>query len=133
MPLDVMKFFKKITPILRALFWIWLCSILILMIIPTSGVSLNDFPGRDKLLHLGVFGLLGFLYTFTRVNSVGLFHIGRRNWSTYLLIFFSLAVEFVQLILIYRTFELLDIFMNGLGLVCGIILGKALLSRTVSR
>lgn len=100
---------------------------------PTSGISINNFPGEDKLLHLGVFGLLGFLYTFTRVNSVGLFHIGRRNWSTYLLIFFSLALEFVQLILIYRTFELLDIFMNGLGLVCGILLGKALLSRTVSR
>lgn len=128
-----MNFSRNIYVTFRVLFWGWLLTISLLMIIPTSGVSLNYFSGQDKLIHFGVFGLLGFFYTFTRVNSVGLFHIGRRNWSTYLLIFFSLALEFVQLILIYRTFELLDVFMNGLGLVCGIILGKALISRTVSR
>lgn len=124
-----MKFFKKIIPILRALFWIWLCSILILMIIPTSGVSLNDFPGRDKLLHFGVFGLLGFLFTSTQVKPVELFHFNLKNRKIYLLLLFSLSTEFIQLMVTYRTFELFDILMNGLGLVSGLFVGNTILRR----
>lgn len=124
-----MKFNKHIRFILPALFWIWLCSILILMIIPTSGVSLNDFPGRDKLLHFGVFGLLGFLFTTTVVNPNESDYFNLKNWKIYLLLLFSLSIEFVQLLLTYRTFEFFDILMNGLGLVSGLFIGNTILRR----
>jgi glycopeptide antibiotics resistance protein len=99
------------------------------MIIPTSGVSLNDFPGRDKLLHFGVFGLLGFLFTTTVVNPNESDYFNLKNWKIYLLLLFSLSIEFVQLLLTYRTFEFFDILMNGLGLVSGLFIGNTILRR----
>lgn len=126
-----MKILKNNKRIFQFLFWLWLCSILILMTIPTSGIKFNDISGIDKLEHFGVFGLLGFLFIVGQPLSDDFNRIKLKNWKLYILIIFSIFIEFVQLALPYRYFEVLDILMNGSGLVSGIVVGRLFLLRFI--
>lgn len=124
-----MNFSRNIYVTFRVLFWGWLLTISLLMIIPTSGVSLNYFSGQDKLIHFGVFGLLGFLYSGINFKLPQLIDISFKNKSLYFLLLFSLLTEFAQLLLTYRTFEFLDLIMNSSGLLTGVFVGNAILRR----
>ena len=124
-----MMLLKKLRPLLPSFFWLWLLFILILMIIPANGISLYDFPGRDKLIHFCLFAVLGFFFVFTKQSSKGIFRIKKRNWGTYLLILFSLSVEVIHTQLSYRSFELFDSLSNGLGTIAGIIIGQIIFVR----
>jgi hypothetical protein len=120
---------KKIQPFFYSLFWLWLFFILLLMIIPTNGVSLYDFPGRDKLIHFGLFAILGFFFIVPRYKNGAPFRISKDNRGTYILIFFSASIEFLHSLLTYRSFELLDSLANGFGLISGIVIGRLFMLR----
>jgi hypothetical protein len=124
-----MKPLKIPQTILRSLFWLWLFFILILMIIPANGVSLYDFPGRDKLIHFGLFAILGFFYIVPRFKNGAPFRISKDNWDTYILLFFSVSIEFLHSLITYRSFELMDSLANGFGLISGIIIGRLFMLR----
>ena len=50
----------------------------------------------------------------------------KKNPGFYLLVLFSLSIEFLHLYIDYRSFELLDILTNGLSLLFGIFGIKAI-------
>ena len=120
---------KKNLYFLRIFFRIWLFLIFILMVIPTGGNSHLDFSGRDKVIHFCLFALLGFFFVATRANLNGLFRLDIKNRSAILLLLFTFSIEFVQLLLPYRSFELLDILMNVLGLLSGALVGRVFMLR----
>lgn len=121
-----MQLLKKLFPFSTYLFWFWLLFILILMVIPANGISLYDFPGRDKLVHFLLFAFLGFFFVFNKKASGGLFSLKPKNWSTYLLILFSFSLELFHTQLSYRSFELLDSMANATGLILGVIFGQVI-------
>ncbi|MCD6092151.1 MAG: VanZ family protein [Bacteroidales bacterium] len=121
--------YDKVRPFLPYLFWLWLISILILMVIPTGGGVHLNFPGRDKVIHFGLFSILGFFYIAPRYKNKTPFRISKENRNTFILLLFVISVEFVQLRLPYRSFELLDILANVLGILSGIIIGRRFLLR----
>ncbi|MBN1650635.1 MAG: VanZ family protein [Bacteroidales bacterium] len=123
--------YAKIRPFLPYLFWIWLCTILILMLIPTDGVSAFSFPGRDKIIHFGLFFILGFFYLLPRYKISAPFRLSKANRNTFLLLIFSIAVEFLQLKLAYRSFEILDILSNLFGVSSGILFAKQYLPKII--
>ena len=76
---------------------------------------------NDLLLHF-----VGYLVLF---NS-GLFAFGRQTSKTgmFILLFaYSLLIELVQFILPYRTFSLMDLLANALGLCAGLCIGTLLI------
>lgn len=123
--------YHKIRPFLPFLFWLWLIAIIILMIIPTGGGSNLNFPGRDKVIHFGLFFVLGFFYVAPRYKKPSPFRISKKNTNTFVLLFFAIAVEFLQLNLPYRSFEILDILTNVIGVSSGILIGQYFLPRII--
>lgn len=123
--------YAKIRPFLPYLFWLWISTIIILMVIPTDGGSALSFPGRDKVIHFGLFFFLGFFYTAPRYKLRAPFRISKANRNTYLLLCFAVAVEFLQLKLAYRSFEILDILSNLFGLCSGILFAHRYLPKII--
>lgn len=89
------------------------------------------FPFADKLIHVGVFAVLSFLWA-----RVGTLESGRKikwkNLLTNLLVFsvfFPIFIEYLQMYVPNRSFELEDILANLFGGLIGfsgfIILHKA--------
>lgn len=116
--------------ILPALIWLLVVTIALL----TPGKNLPKvplFPYADKLVHFGIFALLTFLWC--RVGTLN--KEGEIIWKKLLTnllvfsIFFPILVEYLQLYVPNRSFEVEDIIANLLGGVIGfsgfIILHKA--------
>ena len=120
-----------ISPHLRRLsfvfFWLWLVLIIYLMIRPADGLPIINIPGFDKIVHFVLFSTLGFLYYAQQIPRKAIIKRYKKNPGFYLLLLFSLGIEFLHLYLDYRSFELLDIVTNGLSLLFGIFGIKFLL------
>ena len=108
-------------------FWLWLVLIIYLMIRPADGLPTIDIPGFDKFVHFILFSTLGFLYFTQQIPRKAVIKRYIKNPSFYLLILFSLGIEFIHLYIDYRSFELLDILTNVLSLLFGIFGIKTIL------
>ena len=115
---------KKVHTLLHTFFWLWFVFILVMMIIPTAGIPMYDFPHLDKIIHFGLFTILGFLFVGTRQQPEKLFQIVKENRYTYLLLLYAISLEMIQTLIAYRSFEFLDSLTNGLGIISGIIIGQ---------
>jgi len=93
------------------------------MVKPFDAESNLNFTCLDKIVHFTLFLILGFLYITPKFDAGTLSQIILKNKSAYFLIFFTLSIEFVQLFLTYRSFDVFDIMMNVIGLISGITLG----------
>lgn len=116
----------KIRRLSFLVFWLWLVLIVYLMIRPSDGLPIIDIPGFDKLVHFVLFSTLGFLYFAQQTPRKAVLKRYKKNPNFYLLILFSISIEFIHLYIDYRSFELLDILTNGLGLLFGIFGVKAI-------
>lgn len=120
-----------ISPKIRRLsfifFWLWLLMIVYLMIRPSDGLPSINIPHFDKLVHFVLFSTLGFLYWAQQIPRKAEIKRYIKNPGFYLLFLFTVGIEFVQLFIEYRSFELLDILTNGIALVFGIFGVKVLL------
>ncbi|PSL05093.1 VanZ family protein [Cecembia rubra] len=111
---------------------LWLLFVTIAILTPGNNLpKVPLFPFADKLIHVGVFAVLSFLWA-----RVGTLESGRKikwkNLLTNLLVFsvfFPIFIEYLQMYVPNRSFELEDILANLFGGLIGfsgfIILHKA--------
>lgn len=107
----------------RLLFFFMLCAVMVLALLPTSGVP--GFPGQDKLIHLMVFSGLFFMgakaYPSQAPSSQVSLSQNFRKWICLYLGLFSYGVlmELLQGQTSYRSMEALDLLADILGLIVG--------------
>ncbi len=78
-----------------------------------------DIPYMDKIVHFGIFGVLGFLITYEK---------RRADWLTLALCAgFGIAIEIIQSFLPWRSFEVADMVADTLGAAAGILVAKYLI------
>ena len=84
-----------------------------------------DIPYMDKIVHFGIFGVLGFLISYEkrRADIVTLA----------LCALYGAAIEVIQLFLPWRSFEWADMLADTLGALAGILAAKWLISFAKSR
>ena len=94
-----------------ALGWAWVAAVVYLSVAPA--LPKIDLEGSDKAGHLFAYMLLAFWFC--------LFYPDSRTRFFYMAGFVSMgiALEFVQLALGYRSFELADMAANTLGVAAG--------------
>jgi len=123
-----MKELKKLQPFLRVSLWLYMALILFLMIMPTKGGVVYDFPMRDKVIHFALFSFLGLIYVISdQPLKKNIWNL--KNWKLYLLLLFAFLVEGIHYFIEYRTFEIADSLANGLGFIFGIFLWRVVLIR----
>ena len=101
----------------------WTVFIFILLTINTGSmesVPLLGIKNLDKLVHIGLFGILAYLW-ICRYH-----HKGKHAWIWVLLLCsaYGLGMEFYQEYFTTREFELNDIFADSFGAAIGAISGK---------
>ena len=79
----------------------------------SSSQSLID----DKLLHFLSFAYLTIIFKFTQF-------IDQDFWLYVIVLAYGILIEIVQMFLPYRSFELLDIFADFMGILCSGLLFK---------
>ena len=104
---------------------IWALIILILSVLPTSDPGdIGSIPNIDKLAHIFFYATLAYMVSRDfRYNQ---------NKPKQLLKYFpqvllytlayGIFIEFVQLLLPYRSFEFMDILANAIGASCGLVI-----------
>lgn len=102
----------------RFLFWLCVVVIFILAIMPLKMPQFNASFG-DKVNHI-----VAFLVLFFLLDKSYNFKILMRCC---ILIGYGLFIEIVQSFLPYRTFSLLDLCADGIGLILGLCVKKILL------
>ncbi|MGY6744450.1 MAG: VanZ family protein [Cecembia sp.] len=111
---------KKKYRLLPAL--IWLLVVVVALLTPGNNLpKVPLFPYADKLVHLGVFGLLTFLWC--RVGTLdekGKIKSGKLLTNILVFsIFFPILLEYLQMYVPNRSFEFADILANLLGGLIG--------------
>lgn len=93
-------------------------AILIVCLIPSSG-RIPTYEHLDKFFHFLGHALLGFCYTqlWNKQKLSGLFLT---------LLIYGFLIEVLQLITGWRTFDLWDVFANGMGTLYGILFAISL-------
>jgi VanZ family protein len=100
----------------RAAAFGWAILILVLSLMPSSGIPLLPVPHFDKLAHLGMYSILALL-------SARAFHV---SFSFSMLLFllvtlYGFGIELLQhFIPTGRMFDVWDVVANGLGAAVGI-------------
>ncbi|WP_317194926.1 VanZ family protein [Litoribacter ruber] len=109
--------------LLLALAW----TILLLIGLLTPGSSIPDVPkppGADKLVHLGLFMVLAFLWSRVFNDRTD----KRIKKSKYIpnflvvIVVFAILVEYIQRLVPGRSFDYWDILFNILGVTIGAVL-----------
>ncbi len=98
------------------IFLLGLVLLLVLSVIDMSHVEIGVEDG-DKLGHFLAYVVLMFWFCFTWANTRA------RLTGLLLLVLLGIIIEFIQDVLPWRAFELMDILANGLGLLAGLLLG----------
>lgn len=100
---------------------IWAVIMLIGCTIKLNGEHepLFDIPHKDKIVHFGIFGILGFLNIWESRNF--------QYKSLIIIALYGVLIELIQLFLPWRSFEWLDILADSLGAWAGMLIGKYLL------
>lgn len=117
----------------KILFWLWAITIFILSSlpnIPTQEINIWDEPFRlDYLEHFGVFFILGACYILWKSDSLGIFLFKKNIWAITGLIAFASLDELHQIWIPGRSFNLLDLIYNVLGLAIVFVLFPSVLKR----
>ena len=114
----------------------WFFVILVLICIPGSDLPKNDFLSRiyfDKWVHVGVFGLLVFLFCYPFKNS-SVLTATRKNYFLAIALFggvYGLITELIQKFFIPgRSFDMWDIAADCMGAVLALLYcGKKFLNK----
>ncbi|GAB3260523.1 hypothetical protein GCM10027347_24880 [Larkinella harenae] len=83
-----------------------------------------DFTVNDKLIHVSIFGLWGFLWGTVSRSPVRVFFLG---------VLYGFLIEIYQLVMpINRSFEWLDLAADAVGIALGLV-ASVVLTRLISR
>lgn len=106
------------TPVLRRTFLVlsvtWAGTIFYLSSQPGIDTPLL-FPGQDKLIHLVVFGILGFLMMGTMKLSGGRYHHSQVWFAALMVALYGVSDEIHQYFVPGRSAEVLDAMADGIG------------------
>ena len=96
--------------------------ILIAVLIPGSNIPDVNVVGIDKIVHISMFFTWAVAFRFDLKSKF--------SWKVALIsgLSFSLLTEVLQILAEGRSFDLLDIAADGVGLLLGIALSKRILS-----
>ena len=99
--------------------FIWFLLIIYLTIFYKSNSNdIIDFPYFDKLVHFSLFFIQSTFITKTYISR----NLNSKKLMTkiiFYLFIFCFAVEFIQIYIPYRSFEILDLTSNIIGLLSG--------------
>jgi len=99
--------------------FIWFLLIIYLTIFNKSNSNdIIDFPYLDKFVHFSLFFIQSTFITKTYVSR----NLNSKKLMTkiiFYLFIFCFAVEFIQIYIPYRSFEILDLTSNIIGLLSG--------------
>jgi VanZ family protein len=114
---------------------LWLVIVTVAILTPGNNLpKVPLFPFADKLVHFGVFAVLTFLWS--RVGTISeQGALNRKKLLTNLLVFtiiFPILVEYLQMYVPNRSFEIEDIIANLVGGIIGFI-GFIILYKAGSR
>ena len=98
----------------RLVFFSALSAVMILALMPTSGVQ--GFTGQDKLLHCITFSVLFLMACQGYPNQA------YRKWLYLGLFFYGVSMELLQGQTDYRSMEMLDLVADILGITLGYLL-----------
>ena len=97
---------------------IWFIVIIYLTIFYRSTSNVISFPYSDKIVHFILFFVQSTFITKTYIARN--FKLDKLMTKIiFYLLFFCFSVEFIQIYLPYRSFELLDLISNIIGLLSG--------------
>lgn len=108
------------TTLINLILLVWVISIIVVVYLSlkTSANLPTEFWNADKLYHAGVYCWLALL-PFQCFNSKKI-----RFMSSLSMIGLGLALEIIQAYLPNRTFSIMDLVANSLGVILGIWLGR---------
>jgi len=99
--------------------FIWFLLIIYLTIFYKSNSNhIIDFPYFDKLVHFSLFFIQSTFITKTYISR----NLNSKKLMTkiiFYLLIFCFSVEFIQIYIPYRSFEILDLTSNIIGLLSG--------------
>jgi VanZ family protein len=111
----------------------------ILLTLPGSSFPTShffDIPYFDKWVHIGLFGILCFLFSFP-IAQLTISNTKKKVWFWVILVLcitYGISLEFVQKYwVVNRSFDLLDMVADAIGSVFALILNYLLLNRTKGR
>ena len=96
--------------------------ILLVSVLPVDSESaggLFSFPGADKIVHAGIYGVFTILLTkdYLRINTMKWLNVAILLLA---ILVYSIVIEMIQLFLTnYRTGEVLDVVANTGGILFG--------------
>lgn len=78
-------------------------------------------PYLDKMVHFGLFAILGFLISYEKKTA---------NWTNLVICAgYGLLIEIIQIFLPWRSFELADLIADTIGALAGIQVERLLINR----
>lgn len=114
-------------------FWFiaWLLTIFIQSSFPAVGLPESKYISVDKLVHMGVFGLLTFLC------YISIVHLERKNiftekpimWSAIICIIYGASDEIHQLFVLNRSAEVQDWIADVIGTIIACLIIKYFLKK----
>lgn len=113
-----MATFKIPVWLLRAIWVAGIIGFLAISVIPTGRNPFSGIEAGDKIAHLGVFFILALFPAATGAVS--------KKAATVVLVIVAVTSESLQSMLPYRSWEVLDIAADLLGLFAGLAAGYAL-------
>tara|TARA_R110002072_G_scaffold140286_1_gene284203 strand:- start:74651 stop:75019 length:369 start_codon:yes stop_codon:yes gene_type:complete len=101
----------------------WLLFIAIAMLTPGNNFPDASFNFQDKLIHFICFGTLSFLWCGVGVKRVSVNGVNGRVLINFLIfgIAAGIALEYAQLFIPYRSFEYMDMIVNEIGGIAGLL------------
>lgn len=87
---------------------------------PGDDMPKIEIPYMDKIVHFGIFGVLGFLITYEQRRA--------QLITLILCALYGAMIEVIQLFLPWRSFEWADMLADTLGAIAGILAAKWLIS-----
>lgn len=124
---------KKVSDFLRhnlfAILWMIFLAIIMLLPLPDATPQLEN-KILDKLIHASVYGLLTIFWSFGLFRQQD-FILLRNNAllvATIITFSYSILLEAVQAALPYRSFEVLDVIANLLGIVFAYLIMQRLIA-----
>ena len=118
----------------QVLFWLWAILVLVLSIIPYQNKRIEPEQEEviriDYLLHLVVFFILSFLFILWNKEKIKIFN---QLALLYLInsLIFSFIVELVQLYVPNRTYNIIDVIYNTMGILVGFFISYLLLKSKI--
>jgi VanZ family protein len=94
------------------------------MLLPSENIPDSKLFSYDKFGHLGVFALL-YLFLVWGLSKQNQYQVIRNKskfWALTISIVYSTALEFLQILIPGRAFDLFDIVANSSGIFTGLII-----------